>query len=309
MIFLYILLAALLVALATSLICFLKIFYTSRREKWPEYPVPLGEIYEPHHEQMIEWIKYARALPHKEVSIQSFDGLTLRGTYFEFEKGLPIDILFHGYHGCAEQDLSGGVYRCQRLGHNVLIVDHRAAGKSEGHVVTFGINESRDAVAWIHYVLDHIDPNAQILLGGISMGAATVMMASAMNIPENVKGTVADCGYTSAKDIIKKVIRDMHLPDNLLYPFVRLGAILFGNFDPDSNSPIESMPNCRVPVIFFHGDEDAFVPQSMSEENHAACAAPKHLVITPKAGHGLCFPTDVDTYVREIETFFEPYLE
>ena len=309
MIFLYILWAALVLVLLTSFICFLKIFYTSRREKWPEYPIPEGEIYEPHHEQMIEWIKYARALPHKEVSIQSFDGLTLRGTYFEFEKGLPIDILFHGYHGCAEQDLSGGVYRCQRLGHNVLIVDHRAAGKSEGHVVTFGINESRDAVSWIHYVLDRIDPNAKILLGGISMGAATVMMASAMDIPENVKGTVADCGYTSAKDIIKKVIRDMHLPDNLLYPFVRLGAILFGNFDPDSNSPIESMPNCRVPVIFFHGDEDAFVPQSMSEENHAACAAPKHLVITPGAGHGLCFPTDVDTYVTEIANFFEPFLK
>ena len=308
MIFLYILLAALLVALATSLICFLKIFYTSRREKWPEYPVPAGEIYEPHHEQMIEWIKYARALPHKEVSIQSFDGLTLRGTYFEFEKGLPIDILFHGYHGCAEQDLSGGVYRCQRLGHNVLIVDHRASGKSDGHVITFGINESRDALAWIHYALENIDPNAKILLGGISMGAATVMMTSAMELPENVKGTVADCGYTSAKDIIKKVIRDMKLPDNLLYPFVRLGAILFGRFDPDANSPIESMPNCRVPVIFFHGDEDAFVPMSMSEENHAACAAPKHLVITPKAGHGLCFPVDVDTYVTEIANFFAPFL-
>ena len=309
MIFLYILLAALVLVLATSLICFLKIFYTSRRKKWPEYPVPAGEIYEPHHEQMIEWIKYARALPHKEVSIQSFDGLTLRGTYFEFEKGLPIDILFHGYHGCAEQDLSGGVYRCQRLGHNVLIVDHRASGKSEGHVVTFGINESRDALAWIHYALENIDPNAKILLGGISMGAATVMMASAMELPENVKGTVADCGYTSAKDIIKKVIRDMKLPDNLLYPFVRLGAILFGRFDPDANSPLESMPNCRVPVIFFHGDADAFVPQSMSEENHAACSAPKHLVITPGAGHGLCFPVDVDTYVEEIASFFKPFLQ
>ena len=309
MILLYILLAALVLVLATSLICFFKIFYASRREKWPEYPVPAGEIYEPHHEQMIEWIKHARALPHTEVSIRSFDGLTLRGTYFEFEKGLPIDILFHGYHGCAEQDLSGGVYRCQRLDHNVLIVDHRAAGKSEGHVVTFGINESRDAAAWVQYVVENIDPNAKILLGGISMGAATVMMASAMQLPENVKGTVADCGYTSAKDIIKKVIRDMHLPPNLLYPFVRLGAILFGRFDPDANSPIASMPNCRVPVIFFHGDTDAFVPMSMSEENYNACTAPKHFVITPGAGHGLCFPVDVDTYVREIEEFFTPFLE
>ena len=308
MILLYILLAIVFVVLATSLVCFFKIFY-SPRKKWPEYPVPAGEIYQPHHEQMIKWIKEARELPHTEVSIRSFDGLKLCGTYYEFQKGAPIDVLFHGYHGCAEQDLSGGVYRCQRLGHNVLIVDHRGAGKSEGHVVTFGINESRDALAWVQYVVENIDPNAKILLGGISMGAATVMMASAMELPKNVVGTVADCGYTSAKEIIKKVIREMHLPADLLYPFVRLGARLFGRFDPDENSPIVSMPNCRVPVIFFHGDTDAFVPQSMSEENFAACAAPKHLVITPGAGHGLCFPVDVDTYVREIEMFFEPYLE
>ena len=308
MILLYILLAIVFVVLVTSLVCFFKIFY-SPRKKWPEYPVPTGEIYQPHHEQMIKWIKEARELPHTEVSIRSFDGLKLCGTYYEFQKGAPIDVLFHGYHGCAEQDLSGGVYRCQRLGHNVLIVDHRGAGKSEGRVVTFGINESRDALAWVQYVVENIDPNAKILLGGISMGAATVMMASAMELPQNVVGTVADCGYTSAKDIIKKVIREMHLPADLLYPFVRLGARLFGRFDPDENSPIASMPNCRVPVIFFHGDTDAFVPQSMSEENFAACAAPKHLVITPGAGHGLCFPVDVDTYVKEIETFFEPYLE
>ncbi len=308
MIFLYILLAIIFVVLATSLVCFLKIFY-SPRKKWPEYPVPMGEIYEPHHEQMIKWIKEARSLPHTEVSIRSFDGLKLCGTYYEFQKGAPIDILFHGYHGSAEQDLSGGVYRCQRLGHNVLIVDHRAAGKSEGRVITFGVNESRDAVAWVHYVIENIDPNAKILLGGISMGAATVMMASAMDLPKNVVGTVADCGYTSARDIIKKVIREMHLPADLLYPFVRLGARLYGRFDPDANSPITSMPSCRVPVIFFHGDTDAFVPQSMSEENFAACAAPKHLVITPGAGHGLCFPVDVDTYVKEISEFFAPYLE
>ena len=308
MIFLYILLAIIFVVLATALVCFLKIFY-SPRKKWPEYPVPEGKIYEPHHEQMIKWIKEARSLPHTEVSIRSFDGLKLCGTYYEFQKGAPIDILFHGYHGSAEQDLSGGVYRCQRLGHNVLIVDHRAAGKSEGRVITFGVNESRDAVAWVHYVIENIDPDAKILLGGISMGAATVMMASAMDLPKNVVGTVADCGYTSARDIIKKVIREMHLPADLLYPFVRLGARLYGRFDPDANSPITSMPSCRVPVIFFHGDTDAFVPMSMSEENFTACAAPKHLVITPGAGHGLCFPIDVDTYVREIEEFFTPFLE
>ena len=309
MIFLYILLGVLFLVLSTSFVCFMIIFYSPSRKQDVEYPLPAGEIYEPHHPQMVEWIKLARSLPHTDVSIRSFDGLKLSGTYYEFQKGAPIDILFHGYHGSAEQDLSGGVYRCKLLGHNVLIVDHRASGKSEGHVITFGVNESRDALAWVNYVVENIDPNAKILLGGISMGASTVMMTSAMELPENVKGTVADCGYTSAKEIIKKVIRDMKLPDNLLYPFVRLGAILFGRFDPNSNSPIASMPNCRVPVIFFHGDTDAFVPMSMSEENYAACAAPKHIVRTPSAGHGLCFMVDVDTYVREIEEFFDPFLE
>ncbi len=308
MIFLYILAGLLALVLATSLICFLRIFYNPRREKTPEYPLPAGEIYEPHHEQMIEWIKRAHSLPHTEVSIRSHDGLKLCGTYYEFEKGAPIDILFHGYHGCAKQDLSGGVFRCRALGHNVLIVDHRAAGKSEGHVITFGINESRDCVAWAHYVAREIDPNAKIFLGGISMGAATVLMASAMELPTNVVGTVADCGYTSARDIIKKVIRDMHLPADLLYPFVRIGARLFGRFDPDENSPIASMPNCRLPVIFFHGETDAFVPISMSRENYEACTASKHFVITPNAGHGLCFPVDPPTYVREIKAFFEPLI-
>lgn len=308
MILFYILLAAVVLGIGASLVCFLKIFY-SPRKKWAEYPVPPGEIYQPHHGQMIQWIKEARALPHTEVSICSFDGLKLSGSYYEFKKGAPINILFHGYRGSAEQDLSGGVYRCQRLGHNVLIVDHRAAGKSEGRVVTFGINESRDAVAWAHFAVKNIDPDAPILLGGISMGAATVMMAAAMDLPANVVGVVADCGYTSAKKIIKKVICEMHLPADLLYPFVRLGARLFGGFDPDADSPIASMPNCRIPVIFFHGDTDAFVPQSMSEENFAACAAPKRLVITPGAGHGLCFPVDTDTYVREIEAFFTPFLK
>ena len=310
MIFLYILLAALVLVLATSLICFLKIFYTSRREKWPEYPVPAGEIYEPHHEQMIEWIKYARALPHKEVSIQSFDGLTLRGTYFEFEKGLPIDILFHGYHGCAEQDLSGGVYRCQRLGHNVLIVDHRASGKSEGHVITFGVNESRDCADWTKFIAEHIDPDAPIFLGGVSMGAATALMATARDLHPNVVGVLADCGYSSTERIIKKVIGEMHLPPDLCYPFVKLGARIYGHFDLEEISPEEAMKTCKLPVIFLHGDADAFVPHQMSVENFEACASEhKKLVTIEGAGHGVAFPAAQERYVREVRDFFDGALK
>ena len=120
----------------------------------------------------------------------------------------------------------------------------------------------------MNFAVQNIDKDAKIIITGISMGAATVMMAASKPLPANVVGVLADCGYTSTKDIIKKVIRDMKLPADLLYPFARLGAMLFGGFDPDADSPIASMKRCRLPVIFFHGDADDYVPCSMSEENY-----------------------------------------
>ena len=141
------------------------------------------------------------------------------------------------------------------------------------------------------------------------MGAATVLTAATLPLPQNVVGVLADCGYTSTREIVKKVMRDMKLPAGLLYPFARLGAILFGHFDPDALSPIESMKKCRLPVIFFHGDTDDFVPCSMSEENYAACtSAHKRLVVVPGAGHGLCFPLEMKSYLAEAGDFFAQYL-
>lgn len=291
--------------LITAYVCFYRIFYSPRRVEDP-YAIPEGEIYEPYRDMMVGFIKEAEALPHRSVSIRSFDGLTLRGNYYEYAKGAPTEILFHGYRGNARRDMSGGIRRCFLLGHNALVVDHRGSGESEGRVITFGINESRDCKAWVEFFLREIDPDAKIILTGISMGAATVMICAADAYPKNVVGVLADCGYTSARAIIKKVIREMGLPADLLYPFARLGARLFGGFDPDEKSPIEAMKHCRLPIIFFHGDTDDFVPFEMSEENYEACTAQKRLVKTPGAGHGLCFPKDPETYLSELHAFFDP---
>lgn len=295
-------------SLLTAYICFLRVFYSKRTKETEEYPIPEGEEYEEFRDQMIEWLKEGRAKPHKEYSVKSFDGLTLRGQYYEYSKDAPIDILFHGYKGTAERDLSGGIARCFRLGHSVLIVDHRASGNSEGKVITFGINESRDCAKWVDLVLSEINPDAKIVLGGVSMGAATVMIASAMELPKNVIGGVADCGYTSAEDIIKKEIAVMKLPPKLVYPFVRLGARIFGHFDIDETSPIEAVKKSRIPIIFFHGGADTYVPHKMSVENYNACTSEKRFVTIDGAAHGLAFPVDQEKYLHEIETFFAPYL-
>ena len=298
--------------LLTSYICFRMAFYSNRKaDKHPpdEIRIPDGEIYEPYREQIVEWIKGIRALPHTDIEIQSFDGITLRGKFFEHKPGAPIELMFHGYRGTSERDLCGGVYRCFSLGRSALLVDHRGSGNSDGTVITFGINESKDLERWVDYIIQNIDPNAKIILTGVSMGAATVMIAAAKELPPNVVGVLADCGYSSAKEIIKKVVREMKLPADLLYPFIKLGARLYGKFDLDETSPIEAMKKSRVPVIFFHGDDDKFVPHDMSVQNYNACITQKKLVTMHGAGHGLCFPQEQEDYCQALKEFFDPILE
>ena len=126
-----------------------------------------------------------------------------------------------------------------------------------------------------------------------------------MKLPPNVIGVLADCGYTSAKEIIQVVIRQMGLPPKLGYPFVKLGARLFGHFDPEADSPEEAMKRSSVPVIFFHGEDDAFVPCDMSRRCYAACASPKKRLVTiPGAGHGLCYPVAPEQYLEALREFF-----
>lgn len=289
-----------------SYICFRMAFYVPEKDKKPksEFDIPQGKIYEPYRDRIVDWIKQTRALPCQEMSITSFDGLQLRGTYYEYAPGAVIEIMFHGYRGSSERDLSGGVQRCFKLGHSALIVDQRSSGKSQGNVITFGVNESRDCLAWVNHAIERFGPECRLMLTGISMGAATVMIAAGEDLPENVIGVLADCGYSSAKAIIKEVIRQMKLPADLLYPFVKLGARLYGHFDLEKYSPAEALKTCKVPVLMFHGEDDAFVPCDMSRENFAACASRKKLVTVPGAGHGLCIMFDPEIYRATMTEFF-----
>ncbi len=296
--------ALLLLGLLVAFICFRIVFYVSRKhEDLKAIAVPSGRIYEPYREQIIGWTKRMRAMPQQVFTIRSFDGLTLRGRYFEYEPGAPIELMIHGYHGTAERDMSAGIFRSFSVGHSAFLVDQRASGYSEGHVITFGINEHRDCLRWVSFLVEYFGPEVRIMLSGISMGAATVLMAAGEPLPENVIGVLADCGFTSAKAIICHVMKKLHLPPGLLYPFVRLGARLYGGFSLEERSPLAAVARCSVPVIFYHGDSDDFVPHCMSAENHAACAAPKKLVIMPGAGHGLCLMKDREGYLQELLGF------
>lgn len=291
--------------LLTSFICFMMAFYASRKvdKNAPEFDIPPGKIYEPYREQMIAWMKEAKAMPCREFTMRSFDGLTLHGKYYECKKGAPIELMMHGYRGTAERDLCGGIQRCFSLGRNCLIIDQRACGKSDGHVITFGVKEHRDCLDWVDLIIKNIDKDARIILCGISMGASTVLMASAKELPKNVVGVLADCGFTSAKEIIQKVIRQMGLPAKLLYPFVRLGALVFGGFNLEETPAVEAVKNAKVPVILYHGTTDDFVPCEMSVKNFEACKAAKQLVTIENAGHGLCYLVEPQKYLETLAEF------
>lgn len=306
MLFLWILLILMVVTLAASFICYRIVFYAhpSTPPGPEEYDIPDGAIYEPHREQMTLWQKQMHALPCRTFTITSHDGLKLAGKYFEYAPGAVTELMFHGYRGSAERDLCGGVQRAFALGRNVLIVDQRTSCRSEGHTISFGIHEHRDCLAWVDLAIRELGPDVKLILTGISMGASTVLMAAGRELPKNVVGVLADCGYSSAKEIICKCARDMKLPPKLVYPFIRLGAQLFGNFDPDAYSPLDAMKTCRLPVLFFHGEADDFVPCDMSKAIYDVCTSPKRLVTTPGAGHGLCYIIDPDTYLKEVADFF-----
>ena len=296
-------LAALTVLFFTvTFICYRMAFYAPREKELgeDEYSIPPGEIYEPHREQMIAWMKETRAFPHEEVFVTSFDGLKLHGCYYEHAPGSPIEIMFHGYRGSAERDLCGGVQRCFALGRSALVVDQRASGKSDGHVITFGIKERHDCLSWLEFARQKFGEDVELLLCGISMGAATVMMASDMDLPSNVVGIIADCGYTSPREIICKVIRQIGLPAKIMYPFVKLGAKIYGRFDLEEASAVEALKKCRVPVFFAHGEPDDFVPCAMSQTNYEACAAPKKLLTVPGAGHGLSYIIAPQEYLNGV---------
>ena len=297
--------------LIISYICYRMAFYEPDRKPSPEDEIqlPKGEIYEAYREPIVRWATEVRAMPHEEMQITSFDGLQLWGSYYEYAPGAPIELMFHGYRGTAERDLSGGVQRCFRLGHSALIVDQRCCGKSQGRTITFGVYEHLDCIKWIELAVEKFGPEVKLLLTGISMGAATVLMAAGKPLPPNVVGVLADCGYSTPRDIIRKVIRDRKLPVAASYPFVRLGGLIYGGFDVERYSALEAMKTCTLPVLLFHGENDDFVPCQMSRQLYEDCNSKKRLVTVPGAGHGMCCLLDADGYVAAMEEFFAPELQ
>lgn len=297
-----------LLVILMSYICYRLTFYSKGDiKKNKTITLPDDEIFTTYKPQIMNDIEDVKKFEHTDLYIKSFDGLTLHASYYEYQKGAPVEIMFHGYKGSAIRDMSSGVKRAFKCKRNALLVDQRASGPSEGHIITFGIKERYDCISWINKAIEIFGSDVKIIIAGVSMGAATVLMASSMSIPKNVKGVIADCGYNKPSDIIKKVIKDMKVPVFLAYPFVKLGAKIFGHFNLEEASPYESVQKTNLPIIFIHGDKDKLVPHDMSQKLYDACKSKKKLVTIKDSPHGVSYLVDPDSYIEGIESFFINY--
>lgn len=271
------------------------------------FSMPDTEQYNVFRAQSEKMIRDTLSIPYEDVFITSFDGLRLHAKFYAAsERKAPVQIMFHGYKSSAERDFCGGLREGIDGGFNVLLVDQRAHGESEGKYLTFGVNERFDCLSWASYAAERFGNDVKIYLYGISMGASTVLMASALPLPKSVSGIVADCGYTSPKAIICSVLRDHHVPAAPVYAVAKLGARLFCGFDLDSASAPDVLSRSHIPVLFIHGDDDRFVPCRMSRENFEASAAEhKKLLIVHNAGHGLSYMLDRPAYLSALHSFLE----
>lgn len=303
MFYLLILLILVLIILGVSYYAFRIAFLAPPHLDTNHYFSPEGSQYDAVREGIRKSVAWMAERPYEPITITSFDGSKLFARYYHVAEDAPVQILFHGYKSSSLLDCSGGSYFAEQLGHNAIVVDQRSHGQSDGTVITFGIKERKDCLCWIQYAIRRFGKDVPIMLSGLSMGAATVLMATDLNLPSNVKGIIADCPYCSPKEIIMKVAKQMHFPPRLMFPFVWLGGFLFGHFNLLESSAIEAIKTCDIPILILHGDADELVPYEMSAKMQKCGAKDITLESFAGAGHGLSYMILPDKYEKVVLEF------
>ena len=283
------------------------VFFSPMAER-EKTPTVSGPGYDPYRQEIDRVYGLLRDREYEPVTIRSREGLTLSGRYYHVAEGAPVAICFHGYRSSGLTDFCGGCDLSFSMGHNVLLVDQRAHGKSGGRTISFGIKERQDLLCWVRYAVERFGKDVKILLYGISMGGATVLMAAELDLPENVKAIVADCPYSSPLDIILQVGKSMPIPGWLIKPFVILGAKVYGGFDLRETDCIRSVREAGVPILLIHGEADTFVPCEMSKAICSAAPDKVTLHTFPGAEHGVSYLVDTPRYHRITAAFLNSVL-
>lgn len=299
-------------AAALLLLLFGGAFFAYRRAFWSnrkavvDYYKHLDEVEKfPGAPKMRSRIDDMLRLECEEVVIRSYDGLKLFGYYLHTGDGAPLQIMFHGYHSAWQRDFSGICPLARSLGFNILFVDQRAHGKSEGRVISYGINESRDVISWVDYAVSRFGEGVRIVLAGVSMGGATVLSALARGPLKNVVAITADSAFSSAEGVIVRVgTRGVRWLAPIISLLARVSARVFGGFRLRELTPYCAVKNAEIPIFLIHGVGDSLVPYEMAEEL-AGASDRVRLVGFAGAEHVGSYMLDTERYHEEYIKFFK----
>lgn len=240
-----------------------------------------------------------------DVEIVSQDGNRLVGHLYECPSAKRIIVAMHGWRSSWSKDFGVISQFFHSSDCSVLYAEQRAQNQSEGEYMTFGLLERYDCLDWVNWINEQFGDSLPIYLAGVSMGATTVLMASDLDLPDNVCGIIADCAFTSPHSIWKHVVEsNLHLPYSLHDAQVREIVRKKICMGPQDHSTVKSLKDCRIPVLFIHGADDSFVPVSMTYENYRTCAAPKELLIVPGAEHGMSYIVEQAKYESTVRSFW-----
>ena len=230
------------------------------------------------------WIARQETTP---LRVMSYDGKWLTAEFLPCEDAVGTILLFHGYRSCALYDFAAYAQFLHGQGYDLLFCTQRAHGASGGQFITFGARERYDVLSWVTYLSQMLGVDHPMYLMGVSMGATSVLLASCFDFPANVRGIIADCGFTSPDAILRHVARQRFpkLPAGAaLFPMRVLAPVLAGYRLAGCSTP-EALRTANCPVLFIHGEADTFVPCRMSEEGYLACRTEKELLRIPGARH------------------------
>ena len=238
--------------------------------------------------------------------IESYDKLQLH-SYVVTQNSNKWAIVVHGYGGSGKlmSDKSKYFYD---MGYNVLIPDLRGHGKSEGDYIGMGWKDRLDIISWINFIIKE-NPNAEIVLHGTSMGAATVLMTSGENLPSNVKAIVADCAYTSAWDEFSYQLETyLKVPSSYILNVTNMVTKLKAGYSLKEASALECVKKATVPILFIHGDKDKFVPYSMMDKLYDATSSPKEKLTIEGGEHANSDLVSPFLYWLTVEDFLNQYV-
>lgn len=238
----------------------------------------------------------------EDVYVTSWDRLRLHGLWRAARDARRTVILVHGYRSTAAVDFCGISEYYAHAGFNILMLDQRAHGKSEGRRIGFGTKECWDILAWAKFVEKKAP--GDIYLHGVSMGGATVLMACGLDLPARVKGVVADCAFTTPKAVLAhQMTRQYHLPQ---FPFVQAGTLagLLLQGRAFFGSTLDAVRSSHLPLLIISGEEDRSVPAWMSKAIYEAAAGEKRLLLVSNARHAVSYLEDQAAYSAALDDFY-----